>query len=88
MLAGTGTDKLLQLLAEKEQDASQKFGQGEPYNSLEALLSALKADLEKIQLADGEEQPVVFSPGATSFGMFANEFDRGCKFMDGVKKLF
>ncbi|MDY5684451.1 MAG: UDP-N-acetylmuramoyl-L-alanine--D-glutamate ligase [Treponema sp.] len=88
MLAGTGTDKLLQLLAEKEQDASQKFGQAEPYNSLEALLSALKADLEKIQLADGEEQPVVFSPGATSFGMFANEFDRGCKFMDGVKKLF
>ena len=88
MLAGTGTDKLLQLLAEKEQDASQKFGQAEPYNSLEALLSALKADLEKIQLADGEEQPVIFSPGATSFGMFANEFDRGCKFMDGVKKLF
>ena len=31
---------------------------------------------------------VVFSPGATSFGMFNNEFDRGDKYMAAVKKIF
>ena len=31
---------------------------------------------------------VVFSPGATSFGMFANEFDRGRQFKNLVKELF
>ena len=30
----------------------------------------------------------VMSPGDTSFGMFANEFDRGNKYMEAVKKLF
>ena len=30
----------------------------------------------------------VFSPGATSFGMFTNEFDRGNKYMKAVKELF
>mgnify|MGYP002623258022 CR=1 FL=1 len=34
------------------------------------------------------EKIVVFSPGATSFGMFTNEFDRGNKFKDGVKRIF
>ena len=32
--------------------------------------------------------PVVFSPGATSFGMFTNEFDRGNKFKDLVRSIF
>lgn len=31
---------------------------------------------------------VVFSPGATSFGMFDNEFDRGNKFKNKVTELF
>ncbi|MBP3709912.1 MAG: UDP-N-acetylmuramoyl-L-alanine--D-glutamate ligase [Treponema sp.] len=31
---------------------------------------------------------VVFSPGATSFGMFANEFARGDQFMEAVKYIF
>ena len=34
------------------------------------------------------EKIFVFSPGATSFGMFANEFDRGNKYMDEVKRIF
>ena len=33
-------------------------------------------------------QVVVFSPGATSFGMFKNEFDRGNQFKAKVKKVF
>ena len=53
--------------------------------SLEELIVSLKnyIDSEKIS---GES--VVFSPGATSFGMFLNEFDRGNKFMDLVKRIF
>lgn len=35
-----------------------------------------------------DSEIVVFSPGATSFGMFANEFDRGNQFMNAVKEIF
>ena len=34
------------------------------------------------------EEVFVFSPGATSFGMFQNEFDRGNKYMAEVKRIF
>ena len=30
---------------------------------------------------------VLLSPGAASFGLFANEFDRGDKFREAVKRL-
>lgn len=30
---------------------------------------------------------VLLSPGATSFGSFLNEFDRGGQFVDAVNKL-
>ena len=32
--------------------------------------------------------PVVFSPGATSFGLFSNEFERGNTFKKEVLSLF
>ena len=38
--------------------------------------------------AENREEIFVFSPGATSFGMFANEFDRGNKYMNEVKRIF
>ena len=79
LLAGTGTDKILPELKKN----NVKF-EG-PFLSLEELIVSLKnyIDSEKIS---GES--VVFSPGATSFGMFLNEFDRGNKFMDLVKRIF
>jgi UDP-N-acetylmuramoylalanine--D-glutamate ligase len=56
-----------------------------PYASLEEMLTAVKASL----LAEGEGHAVViFSPGATSFGLFSNEFDRGNKFKSAVKEMF
>ncbi len=82
LLAGSGTDKLLPLL--KERGAAYNG----PYNSLEELLSALKNDFENPESAAAKNDTVVFSPGCTSFGMFANEFDRGEKFMAAVKKMF
>jgi UDP-N-acetylmuramoylalanine--D-glutamate ligase len=74
LLAGTGTDKLKLLL---NQDGIKYRG---PFDSLD---DAIKAALE--EAANGDT--VVLSPGCTSFGMFLNEFDRGLKWKEGVKKL-
>ncbi|MBR5932567.1 MAG: UDP-N-acetylmuramoyl-L-alanine--D-glutamate ligase [Treponema sp.] len=79
LLAGTGTDKLTVLL-----DKAQIKYKG-PFDSLESLFAQLKQSLDS---GEAESDTVVFSPGATSFGMFTNEFDRGNKFMDGVKRIF
>lgn len=78
-LAGTATDKIL-----PELDAA-KINYNGPYSSLTALLEDVKTNIQKM---NGQDEIIVFSPGATSFGMFNNEFDRGNQFMDGVKKLF
>ena len=82
LLAGTGTDKLI----------SQLDGKGikyeGPFNSLVELFAQLKKDIQDSEKAAYKTDTVVFSPGATSFGMFTNEFDRGNKFMSGAKELF
>ncbi|MBQ2315425.1 MAG: UDP-N-acetylmuramoyl-L-alanine--D-glutamate ligase [Treponema sp.] len=89
LLAGTGTDKLMSLL-----DARHIAYRG-PFGSLEELLNELKRNLaapdaKQIYGVQGSKKslPVVFSPGATSFGMFSNEFDRGERFKKAVKGMF
>lgn len=79
LLSGTGTDKLVALLNQN----NVKYNG--PYANLLDLLKALKTHLE-IQCKD--DCVVVFSPGATSFGMFKNEFDRGDTYKSLVKELF
>jgi len=79
LLSGSATDKLLPVL---NKEGVKYHG---PFDSLDALLDQAKNDLESL---DGKDQIFVFSPGATSFGMFTNEFDRGNKYMDGIKKRF
>ncbi|MGP1528775.1 MAG: UDP-N-acetylmuramoyl-L-alanine--D-glutamate ligase [Treponema sp.] len=74
LLAGTGTDKLVLLL-----DAAHIPYYG-PFNSLDALLDELYGRLDT-----REKQVVVLSPGAASFGLFKNEFDRGMQFKAGVQ---
>ena len=81
LLSGTATDKLTELL---HASGTAFYG---PYDSLGELLGALKAN----ECADDEREAnevILFSPGATSFGMFTNEFDRGLKFMEEVKRVF
>ena len=78
LLAGTGTDKLLPMLKERN---IQFFG---PYGSLQDLLEIVKNELKDFE----QESVVVFSPGATSFGMFNNEFDRGEKYKKAVTQNF
>jgi UDP-N-acetylmuramoylalanine--D-glutamate ligase len=51
------------------------------YDNLEEILKDVK---EKAK--DGDN--ILFSPGATSFNLFQNEFDRGRKFNEAVKKTF
>jgi len=74
LLAGTGTDKLKTLL-----DSGGIKYRG-PFDSPEA---AAKAALEAAAPGD----TVVLSPGCASFGMFLNEFDRGRKWKEAVRKL-
>ena len=88
LLAGSGTDKLMARLTEPKQCLG-------PFESLEIMLGLLKANLQNPSAdriykyyPDDDPVPVVFSPGATSFGMFSNEFDRGNKFKDAVKQIF
>jgi UDP-N-acetylmuramoylalanine--D-glutamate ligase len=82
LLAGTATDKLMALLDKK------RIPYNGPYNSLEELLSDIKDYELSLSGSQKGDDIVVFSPGATSFGMFANEFDRGDKYMNTVKSLF
>ena len=79
LLAGTATEKLL---PELDKAGIKYHG---PFNGLEALLKEAKECLENEKSA---EEIFVFSPGATSFGMFSNEFDRGNKYMSAVKDIF
>ena len=78
LLAGTGTNKLTSLLSEKETSFTP------PYASLQDMLESLHSKLS----VSKTNTTVVFSPGATSFGMFANEFDRGNQFKAKIKELF
>lgn len=90
LLAGTATSKLVPMLV---QAGIPYRG---PYTKLEQLLYELKRYLESSaswtikQLGNKTPEfiPIVFSPGATSFGMFNNEFHRGETFKNLVKKIF
>ena len=78
LLAGSATDKITPVLDK----AGVKYHG--PFASLGDLFAAAKPQLESAS----KDEVFVFSPGATSFGMFQNEFDRGNKYMDMVKKDF
>ena len=80
LLDGTATDRLIEIL---KKNGLRYNG---PFSSLHELLVVMKAKLPQ-QIKEGKTA-VVFSPGATSFGMFKNEFDRGNQFKDEVKKMF
>lgn len=74
LLAGTGTDKMILEL----QRAGIAYNG--PFNSLQTLIDDLKGTLK-------EGDNVLFSPGATSFGMFNNEFDRGNQFKSMISSI-
>ncbi len=87
-LEGSGTDKLLDFTDTK------KVHINGPYESIKRLITVLKSHLDhggtQFYGISTEDTPlvIVFSPGATSFGMFKNEFDRGNTFKGVVKEFF
>jgi UDP-N-acetylmuramoylalanine--D-glutamate ligase len=77
LLKGTATDKILE---EAKKIGSEKIINSGVVDSME------KAVWEASQDAKAEDV-VLLSPGAASFGLFANEFERGDKFKEAVSKL-
>lgn len=74
LLQGSGTDKMIKIL---EREGVSYYG---PFSSLKGLIENLIP-----MVKDGES--VLFSPGATSFGMFNNEFDRGNQFKNIISSI-
>ncbi len=74
LLKGSATDRLTVLLKEKNIPFKGPF---------DNLKNAVNMAAEE----SGNVDSIVFSPGATSFGMFNNEFDRGDQFRQMVLDL-
>jgi UDP-N-acetylmuramoylalanine--D-glutamate ligase len=74
LLEGSGSEKLTRLLGEAGISYSG------PFDNLE---KAVRCAIEKA----AKGSVVALSPGCASFGMFLNEFDRGRKWKDAVKKM-
>jgi UDP-N-acetylmuramoylalanine--D-glutamate ligase len=77
LLAGTGTDKLIPLLT---QNRVPYHG---PFDTLDQAIQAAVS----LAAASAPPRAILFSPGCTSFGMFANEFDRGRQFKAAVNRI-
>ena len=78
LLKGNATEKLLNKL---RKIASEEFLQN--IEMVGSMVEAVSIAQKKAEKGD----VVLLSPGAASFGLFANEFDRGDKFREAVKKL-
>lgn len=78
LLAGSFTDQILPILEEKY-----------PEKITQAYSLLKSAVLKARELADDlvQKSYILFSPAATSFAMFKNEFDRGDEFNKIVKEL-
>jgi UDP-N-acetylmuramoylalanine--D-glutamate ligase len=78
LLKGSATEKILDSL---RKTASTEFI--ESIDIVSSMEDAVFISQKNAQNGD----VVLLSPGAASFGLFANEFDRGDKFREAVKKL-
>lgn len=78
LLKGSATDKLISEI--RKNDVGGKLGEIPIVDSME------KAVLEAEKMAS-KDDVVLLSPGAASFGLFLNEFDRGDKFREAARSL-
>lgn len=79
LVKGTFTDEILI-------DISQKY-QNKTSSVLSSLSEVVDAAYKRAAQIKSGASYVLFSPAATSFAQFANEFDRGGAFNQEVKKL-
>lgn len=78
-LEGDSTDEIKSQLSVINHPSPEKIAG--TYNNLEKLLK----DVKKIAKPG---DTILFSPAATSFNLFQNEWDRGRKFNEAVEKIF
>lgn len=90
MIKGDATQEILQLLW------GANWGvEGDKHTTFSLTTNAnvkqytdLKELLIDVRKEAGPGDTILFSPGATSFNLFQNEFDRGKKFNKAVRKIF
>lgn len=80
-LEGDSTDAILSSLRPRTKSGGSNLKIHGPYNDLEKLLRDVKSEVKSGDI-------ILFSPAATSFNLFQNEFDRGRQFNQAVKKVF
>jgi len=80
LFRGTGTEKLLPLM---EQTAAAAGRENISFPVVSNMTDALCIAVDEAETGD----IILLSPGAASFGLFQNEFDRGDQFRAGVKRL-
>ncbi len=89
-LKGDATDKLIGEIR-KNLSPHQDFGGGglPPENKKRGFIitDSMEKAVEEAGKIARPGDVVLLSPGAASFGLFLNEFDRGDKFCEAVKKL-
>ena len=78
LLKGDATEKLIPFIRKNLVELDE--GKIEVVDSMDKAVAAAKAIAKKGDV-------VLLSPGASSFGLFINEFERGDKFRDIVKKM-
>ncbi len=79
-LKGTGTEKLLEKL---ESLFVQRKSESQKWIVVESMGKAVELAARNAENGD----IVLLSPGAASFGLFKNEFDRGDQFREQVRAL-
>ena len=78
LLKGNATEKIF--------DNIKKIASAEFLESIE-IVDSMETAVSLAQKKSEKNDIVLLSPGAASFGLFANEFDRGDKFREAVKRL-
>lgn len=73
-IEGDATEKIIELMKNKSLIKGK-------YNNFETILKEIKKEATPVDI-------ILFSPGATSFNLFQNEFDRGRKFNAAVTQVF
>lgn len=78
LLSGTATDKIISELDKIDKEWRAKNVE---------VANSMQEAVEKARAAAQTGDVILLSPGAASFGLFLNEFDRGDQFREIVKKL-
>jgi len=82
LLTGDFTDKILPSLKSKLTDRVRG-----PFDNLEEAVLTAYNEAKNLASTRGEKVYLIFSPGATSFAMFRNEFHRGDEYNKIIGKI-